>query len=266
MKIILKSLQKNPVEVEISEEATVKELLKIESKSSLCPFIIINGNIVPSETSILDLPKLDYYLVLHRNNKDTQSYLEDSVIQGGLNVESTYQTMLGSLSNSEDNPIIEEIQNIISAYSTIPINIDNGNETNPTPLITPNNNTIYNNLVQQLGDILLTNTVQPNDNPSDSDLVPVNPISNVLNNVSTSDTTSILEETPLEQDYSTSLESENTIITQNLSDLAQLRITYISQLNNMKDMGFQQEDTNLQALIINSGNLENSVNWILNLN
>ena len=72
MKIILKSLQKNPVEVEISEEATVKELLKIESKSSLCPFIIINGNIVPSETSILDLPKLDYlhYLIKNRASFD----------------------------------------------------------------------------------------------------------------------------------------------------------------------------------------------------
>ena len=50
------------------------------------------------------------------------------------------------------------------------------------------------------------------------------------------------------------------------TDLDQLRVTYSSQLESMQAMGFQQDETNLQALIINNGNLENSVNWILNLN
>lgn len=370
MKLILESLQTEPLEVEINEEDTVTKLLnKVPLKKNLEAFLLIDGNIISSDMTISDLPKYDSYLVLHRKQEEISQDLEDTIIsppltsqeyEGVGNLTSTYQTLLGSLPNNEGNPIIQEIQNILSGYSNIntlanPQNAatatDSAVAANSLPPLPPINNfntEVYNNLVQQIGNIMQNsniplNTIQPisnstnyapfnNDILPDSPLAPVNqPISNTLNNIfgnipaspanisgvsfpgnnnsinSTSDEDSPSEEhspsetippppsseleTPTIVPIPTNIPQpplpNTSVLFQNLfnfqnilpptapvadisshseTDLDQLRVTYSSQLESMQAMGFQQDETNLQALIINNGNLENSVNWILNLN
>ena len=342
MKLTLESLYAQRTVIEIKESDTVGDLLHhLDNKTTnLKPFLLVDGNIISPDVSISNLPNYDSYLILHQNIESTSPILEDTENEILTN---TYETLLEELPNSNGNPIIQEIQNLLANYSNPNATLDINSNSNVSDLTNSdsNSNNLYSNLLQQIHQIgnILDNSnvplplplVQPisnfnnyaplnNNILSDTQLAPINqPVANFLENSplfpgnntissSQSDENTLLsdEEISLSDDELSVDEetlSEETIeqipvnnITENIlppvnlpihnlfnnfqnipvlptnmgshsiNDLEQLRTTYISQLESMQLMGFQQDETNLQALIINNGNLENSINWILNLN